>query len=318
MISVCIRAHDRPAGLKNAVESVLAQTYSDFEVVVSDDTGSCEDVVRAFPDHRVRYHLATGATGPAANLRSAFNAANGSYLALLDDDDRWHPEFLERAIAPFEREPDIGVVFTDFNLVVGDRRMRRGLKIAAGRHDTLLQEILAGSPVLPSAAVLRRAVWEEGEAELPLVDHALGARTVWIRAAAAGWPFFYIDEALIDYALHAGQEVWRESAPAKNIALLERFRFTGTCESLRRDSLAHARMTQAAFDLRAGRLRSAASATRVARADLGGHLSAGHWLALTGLRSSVVRSTLRHPRLLALLRTGWLRAGTLLSSSRGQ
>jgi glycosyltransferase involved in cell wall biosynthesis len=53
-VSVCIRAYDRPAQLEGAIESVLAQTYRDFEIVVSDDSGRMGPVAASFRDGRVR------------------------------------------------------------------------------------------------------------------------------------------------------------------------------------------------------------------------------------------------------------------------
>jgi glycosyltransferase involved in cell wall biosynthesis len=76
-VSVCIRAHTRADGLRAAIESVLGQTYGDFEVVVSDDSGRLESVAAAFGDPRVRYHRNTHPDGPAANLANAVSLARG-------------------------------------------------------------------------------------------------------------------------------------------------------------------------------------------------------------------------------------------------
>lgn len=151
LVSVCIRTHDRPEGLRRAVSSVLAQSYGGFEIIVSDDTGTAEEVSREFGGARVRYLRSADRGGPAANLRSALRAARGQLLALLDD-DCWHEHFLSNALAPFEHDPDLGVVFSSYYVVAGPGRFRRELPIAPGRHDWFMAEILDKWPVAPSAA----------------------------------------------------------------------------------------------------------------------------------------------------------------------
>jgi glycosyltransferase involved in cell wall biosynthesis len=255
--------------LRGAIRSVLAQSYSNLEIIVTDDTGSSEQAAREFSDGRVRYRRSGSMAGPTANLRNGLAGARGELLALLDDDDRWHPRFLERATPQFERWPNVGVVFTDYYLITRARRMRRNLRVASGLHEQFLPVLLDKWPVAPSAAIFRSVVWEDGERSLPLLDHTLGAGTVWLRAAAAGWPFVYLDEPLMDYAIHPDQITWSRAASSRELGMLERFRFADPgCERLRRQRLARARLRTAGVDLRAGRLRRARRGIRAARADL--------------------------------------------------
>jgi glycosyltransferase involved in cell wall biosynthesis len=307
-VSVCIRTHDRPDSLRDAVTSVLDQRHAVHEVIVADDGAvGCSDVVDSFRDDRIRYQRLPPSSGPAATLRSGLNAAGAPFLAVLDDDDRWHPDFLASVLAAFEADRDLGLVFSDYYLVIGEHRARRGVGLCPGRHDDLLNEILMRSPIAPSAAVFRRRLWDEGEAAFPLLDHALGAATIFISAAAAGWPMFYVDEPLMDYRLHAEQAAWKPDSLRKAIATLERFSFDDErCEATRRNRLAHARMAVAGCELRAGRARHAAHSVRAARRALQAPLAPAHWLSLSGVRRDVMRSLLGRPQLLFGLRTAWL------------
>jgi glycosyltransferase involved in cell wall biosynthesis len=308
-VSVCIRAYERPERLRAAIESVLAQTYSDFEIVVSDDSGRLGPVARAFGDPRVRYHANPHPAGPVANIRTAFGLARGRLLGLLDDDDRWLPGFLETVVERFERDPGVGVVFTDVFLETAGRRVPRRPSLAAGRHGNLARELLDQCAIFPSAAVMKRAVWEQGEREFPLLDSAAGDLTMWIRATLAGWTFHYVDEPLVSYRLHADQLTWSDSGlPTRVIATFERFRFDDpVCEDIRRARVAEARLVRAGAHLRRGRLRSARRDLAAARAIAPWSLGLRGWLAALGVRGWVVRRFAGRPRLLVAVVRVWSR-----------
>src|SRR4051812_10707115 len=110
-VSVCIRTSGRPVDLlTGAIESALAQTFTDFEIVVSDDSRRRAPVIRAFEDPRVRYHANPRPAGSVANMRHVMSLARAPLICLLDDDDLWLPDFLATAVDPFRRDSDIGVV----------------------------------------------------------------------------------------------------------------------------------------------------------------------------------------------------------------
>jgi glycosyltransferase involved in cell wall biosynthesis len=308
MVSVLIRAYRRPVLLMGAIESVLAQTYGDFEIVVSDDSGELGPVCERFGDPRVHYSANPAPTGPAANLRRAAGLARGSLLAILNDDDQWQPRFLETAVRQFDLDPDLGVVFTDYWSGIGGRRVRCRFPYAPGRHDSFLRQLLEHSiPV--SANVMRREVWEDGEQRVPLRDGMVGDDTTWLRTASCGWPFHYVPEPLAVMRVHRGQLSWSERGlPGRNIATLRAFRFDDpACERLRRARLAENHLARAHVHLRAVRLRAAAADVRRARAAAPEVSRLRAALALSGVRPAVMRWGSSHPRLLAPLLELWPR-----------
>lgn len=103
MISVVIPAYNREGTIREAVESVLAQTWTDLEVIVVDDgsTDATADVVEAIPDGRVR--CIRRENGGACRARNAgIDAARGEYVAFQDSDDLWLPEKLEKQMQALE------------------------------------------------------------------------------------------------------------------------------------------------------------------------------------------------------------------------
>jgi glycosyltransferase involved in cell wall biosynthesis len=307
-VSVLIRAYRRPALLANAIESVLAQTYADFEVVVSDDSGELGPVCERLQDSRVRYGANPAPLGPAANLRRAAQLARGELLAILNDDDRWQPRFLETAVRRFDLDGSLGVVFTDYWSDIGGRRVRNRFPYAPGRHDSFLRQLLEHSiPV--SGNLMRREVWEDGERRIPIRTGMVGDDTTWLRAAGSGWAFHYVPEPLTVMRVHRGQLSWSErDLPGRNIATLRAFRFDDpACERLRRARLAENHFASAHLHLRSGRPRAAAADLRTARREAPDASWVRAALALGRVRPAVMRWGSSHPRLLAPLLELWPR-----------
>lgn len=308
LVSVCIRSHGRVAGLRRAIDSVLAQRYARFEIVVSDDLGTSEEIVRGFTDSRIRYHRAPTVASPAGNLRSGLREARGDLLATLDDDDIWDPRFLSTTVPCLTADPTVGVAFADYRVAVGSRLLPSGMTLRAGRHQPFLDEVLAGqrSRIAPAAGVIRRAVWEECERELPLLDDGLGVTSIWLHAAAAGWAFELVGEPLIERRLHAGPVYRNTATTRREIVTLERFRFADPhSEGLRSRSLAEARLRIAHVDLRRGRFRAARLSIAQARSGLGRPFSPSQWLALSGLLEIGVPIAARFPAAFGPLRSAW-------------
>jgi glycosyltransferase involved in cell wall biosynthesis len=307
-VSVCVRAFARPDWLHRCIDGVLEQTYRDFELIVSDDSGRLGPVVAAFRDSRVRYSANPRPAGSVANLERVIGLARGRLLALLDDDDRWLPGFLAAAVDQFERDAEVGVVFSNYFLLAGGLRVRRESPLAGGRHDAMVPAVLEHSQP-PSAAVMRRAVWEDGQRTHPLHPRRAGALHLWLRAAAAGWPFYYLDEPLVEYGMHDGQMSWVDARVNSQYAeTLELFRFDDPeSERLRRARLAEARLVQTGLHLRSGRLGKAVRDMRRARSISPGVIGARGWLAVSGVRTPAVRFLARHPRVLAAGLPVWRR-----------
>ena len=120
LVSVVIPTYNRASLVTKAVGSALGQTYASVEVVVVDD-GSTDDtrerLGREFGDDaRVRtLHQRNG--GPARARNAGFAEARGAYVALLDSDDRWHPWKLAAQVACMERHPDLGMTWTDMEMI---------------------------------------------------------------------------------------------------------------------------------------------------------------------------------------------------------
>ncbi len=99
-VSVIVPTYNRANSLPRTIDSVLAQTHDDLELVVVDDasTDDTESVVKSYDDPRVTYVAHTHNRGGSAARNTGIRATDGEYVAFLDSDDEWHPEKLERQV----------------------------------------------------------------------------------------------------------------------------------------------------------------------------------------------------------------------------
>lgn len=115
-VSVVIATYNNGHLLKRAIQSILSQTFREFELIVVDDGSgdNTKEVVESIPDERIRYLHHQKNKGEAAARNTAIAEAKGEYIAFLDSDDEALPERLDVQLRVFESNEDtLGVVFSD-------------------------------------------------------------------------------------------------------------------------------------------------------------------------------------------------------------
>lgn len=129
LVSIVIPSYRRPDLIVRAVKSALDQSYGNTEILVVDDNGrghpeqrSTEEVLlREICDDRVRYLVNENNLGGGGARNVGITNANGQFVALLDDDEDWLPEKIEKQVQCFLRSnSDVGVVDTGFYDILSD------------------------------------------------------------------------------------------------------------------------------------------------------------------------------------------------------
>ncbi len=112
-VSVIIPAFNCARYIADAIDSVLAQTYQDLEIIVVDDgsTDGTGEVVRRYGD-RVRY-IRQKNRGPSGAKNTGIQAARGEYISTLDGDDLWMPDRLEKLVPLLDQQPELGFAYGD-------------------------------------------------------------------------------------------------------------------------------------------------------------------------------------------------------------
>lgn len=146
LVSVCMPAYNHAGYVGFAIESILAQTFSDFELLINDDCSPdlTWEVIRSYDDPRIIAVRQDHRSGPSVNLNAAMRRARGKYIALCASDDLWLPEKLERQLAHMQAHPQTAALFgkpwlidanggriadsADFNLLrdIGGEQFDRG------------------------------------------------------------------------------------------------------------------------------------------------------------------------------------------------
>jgi glycosyltransferase involved in cell wall biosynthesis len=227
LVSVVVPTFNRSRYLGGALRSALAQTYTNIEVIVSDDA-STEDVygttVAGFSDPRIRYVRNPVNLGMGRNIWGAMTAAGGKYVATLHDDDEWEPEFLAALVPALERDGSLSVAFCDHAIIDehgrldeeeanrNTRRWHRDVLPAGVLHPFM--ELALVTRVVPTAmaALFRKSAidWSDFPAEVGTYYDA------WLTylAARTGAGAFYDRRRLTRYRIHGQSETdsWVSSA----------------------------------------------------------------------------------------------------------
>lgn len=114
-ISVVMPVYNAEKYLREAMDSILNQTYTDFEFIILDDGSkdTSPDIVRSYSDPRIRFYQNEHNMGVAATLNRGLDLATGEYIARMDSDDISLPERFEKQVTYLDAHPEIAVLATD-------------------------------------------------------------------------------------------------------------------------------------------------------------------------------------------------------------
>jgi len=120
-ISVIIPSYNHEPFIAEAIRSVLAQSYSDFELIIVDDhsTDGSLNVIDTIADPRIHRLFLERNIGGAAALNTGIRISRGDYVALCNSDDAWHPDKLRRQVEILDAHPEIAAVFSDVDWIDG-------------------------------------------------------------------------------------------------------------------------------------------------------------------------------------------------------
>jgi glycosyltransferase involved in cell wall biosynthesis len=221
-VTVAIPTYNRAAMLAESIDSVLAQTYGDFRLVVADNASTDEtrEVVAAYvDDRRVEYLRRPENLGLLGNFQDCLQRLTGEYSLILCDDDLLRPTFLEETVAALDAQPAAGIAHTAFAVLDEDRGVVEartdwtyglaGDTTEAG-SDFIAESMFWGCRVCSSAALMRtRAVPAGGfeAADFPAIDFGL-----WLRMAL-DWDVVFLSRPLAAYRIHAESQSAEVGAP---------------------------------------------------------------------------------------------------------
>lgn len=201
LVSVVISCYNHEDYLGEAIESVLAQTYPHFEVIVVDDgsTDRSWEVAREFS--RVRCFKQDNQGTPAATRNRGLQESRGEYVVFLDGDDRLLPQALEIGVRHLESHPDCAFAAGRCHAINHEQKCLTTLP-SATEPDHYRALLNKNYILTPGSVIFRRAVVDELRGFNPSFEiKGSDDYDMYLRVAAR-WPVFYHEDMVLEYREH--------------------------------------------------------------------------------------------------------------------
>lgn len=158
-VSIVLPTYNREHIIARAIDSALAQTFTDFELLVVDDgsTDNTAEIMRGYTDTRIHYLKQEKNQGGAEARNIGIRASKGRYIALLDSDDEWLPPKLEKQVAQMDALPEkTGVCYTGCHRIEPNHRSYAPANNVAVKEGDVFAQMLAGNFVAATTLLFRR------------------------------------------------------------------------------------------------------------------------------------------------------------------
>ena len=202
-VSILMPVYNTAPYLREAMDSMLAQTFTDFELIVLNDCSpdNAEEILDTYNDSRIVRYKGEKNVGLSNVLNIGIGMARGKYIARMDSDDISLPNRLQVQVDYLEAHPEIDLVSVGMQLF-GDKNE---VWIREQNPEKVKIEALFHSPVLHASSVWRKDAFEEQgqrfrQEMVPAEDYDL-----WTRALTKGLKLANLPEVLYKYRLHSNQ-----------------------------------------------------------------------------------------------------------------
>jgi len=206
-VSVVIPTYNRGNLISRAIQSVVNQTYRDFEIILVDDgsTDNTKEVVKEFQkkDERIKYIQHDKKRGGSAARNTGIREAKGKYIAFQDSDDEWLPGKLEKQMKVFEGLPaEVGIIYSDMWRISGGEKMYWHSPVINPKDGTIYSQALdrflaTGKGIGIQSAIVKRECFNTvgmfDESFRRFIDLDLFIRL------SKYYYFYHINEPLVNY-----------------------------------------------------------------------------------------------------------------------
>ncbi len=203
-VSVIIPTYNRASLISQAIDSVLAQTFKDYEIIVIDDgsTDNTQEIRKKF-DGRINT-ICQANQGIAQTRNQGIRQAQGSYIAFLDSDDFWTPEKLQEQVKVLDQNPRVGIVYGRMP-IINEKGETIGMK-PAGVSGKNLKELLELWGDIPTSTVLARKACFDQAGLFDTQLESMEDIDMWIRIAEH-YDLYEIEHKVLAYYRRHGQQI---------------------------------------------------------------------------------------------------------------
>ena len=226
LVSVVMPVYNTEKYLAEAIESILTQTFTNFELIIVDDgsTDGSAEIIRAYErrDERIRFVQLGENMGDAGARNAGIALASGMYIAFMDGDDISLPVRLQKQVNVLESHPEIGGVGTHAKVVYEDLQYKFARKPPEYHALILLEQLLLGDPFVHASVMLRRNIL----LDVGGYDQSMrySSDTEFMTRVMGQTHFANISECLYLYRRHEGQNTSHRNSQRDNDGLLMRTR----------------------------------------------------------------------------------------------
>ena len=220
-VSILTAAFNNGKYIEEMIESVLSQTFSDWELIIIDD-GSTDDTKKKvgayLNDSRINYVWQMN-QGQAAARNRAYQLSKGKYIAILDSDDYWESTKLQKQMELLDIHPNVGLVYTNgFNIDEGGIKFEKQWVIKDISNDPLPELILINNPIYFSSVLFNRNYLDSYKLQEDSIKCSDELITL-LRVALRSRRFAYIPEPLTFYRIHNSSKTFVEGISNTKIGL---------------------------------------------------------------------------------------------------
>lgn len=214
LVSIVMPAYCAEKYIEAAIQSVVDQTYTNWELLVLDD-GSQDNTIQivqalAKQDSRIRLYQNERNMGPAKTRNRGLDLSQGDYTAFLDSDDIWHADKLEKQVALAERE-HADIAYCSYAIIDGNNSKRCNDFLVPSRTD--LKGLLKKNVIGCSTVLLSRAT--VGDFRFS-TDYYHEDYVLWLSMLQTGKKAVGLEEVLVDYRFHASGRAANKASSAKH------------------------------------------------------------------------------------------------------
>lgn len=226
LVSIIMNCYNGEKYLKEAVDSVIAQTYKNWEIIFFDNasTDRSKDIIKSYKNDKIKLFSSKTNTTLGNARNKAISKCSGIFIAFLDVDDLWLPKKLEKQIPLFENSK-VGVVICDTFFFENDKNVKQLYKFKKPPTGNVFSDLLMNSFISLETVIIRKKC-------LKKLDHFFDERFSMIEEydfflrILLNWELNYVDEVLAKWRIHSSSWTWKKADlfPLEREMMIDKFK----------------------------------------------------------------------------------------------